>query len=146
MSRGAGRIRGAAPADTASTRAPSSTGIPKRTIAATVCTLRRRRKLTASGRPLPDAGAASLPCIRPPDVPSSPGHMRHGLSRRNGGLRLAVWAPRTERLAVRVGERDAPLTPAPGGWWTIDLPALPAGTPYALVFPDGRVRPDPAAR
>jgi len=79
-------------------------------------------------------------------VSSSPGHMRHGLSRQDGGLRLAVWAPRTERLAVRAGDRAVALTPAPGGWWTTDLPALPAGTPYALVFPDGRVRPDPAAQ
>src|SRR5262249_14320189 len=72
--------------------------------------------------------------------------MRHGLSRQEGGLLLAVWAPRAEGLAVRVAEREAPRSPAPGGWWTADLPALPAGTPYALVFPDGRVRPDPAAR
>jgi maltooligosyltrehalose trehalohydrolase len=34
----------------------------------------------------------------------------------------------------------------PGGWWTARLPPLPSGAPYALVFPDGRVRPDPAAR
>ena len=47
---------------------------------------------------------------------------------------------------MRAGDRAVALTPAPGGWWTTDLPALPAGTPYALVFPDGRVRPDPAAQ
>jgi maltooligosyltrehalose trehalohydrolase len=72
--------------------------------------------------------------------------MRHGVSRHGDGLRLAVWAPRAERLEVKVtGGRQA-LAPAAGGWWTADLPRLASGTPYGLVFPDGRVRPDPAAR
>ena len=72
--------------------------------------------------------------------------MRHGTWRHGAGLRLAVWAPRAEHLSVRVEDRVAPMAPAPGGWWNADLPVLPSGTPYALVFPDGRVRPDPAAR
>ena len=72
--------------------------------------------------------------------------MRHGVSRHAGGLELAVWAPRAGALAVRVGGRDRPLARAGEGWWTGALPRLAAGTPYALVFPDGRVRPDPAAR
>ncbi|HET9156379.1 MAG TPA: alpha-amylase family glycosyl hydrolase, partial [Myxococcaceae bacterium] len=72
--------------------------------------------------------------------------MRHGVSRDGDGLRLAVWAPRAERLQLGLGGRVQPLTRAPDGWWTAELPQLPAGTPYALVFPDGRVRPDPAAR
>ena len=72
--------------------------------------------------------------------------MRHGVSRRRNGLRLAVWAPRADGLEVRFGERQASLVPGPGGWWTADLPPLPSGTPYSLVFPDGRLRPDPAAR
>jgi maltooligosyltrehalose trehalohydrolase len=57
-----------------------------------------------------------------------------------------VWAPRADRLELEVGDRRVPLASAPGGWWTADLPWHEAGTPYALVFPDGRVRPDPAAR
>ena len=72
--------------------------------------------------------------------------MRHGVSRHGDGLRLEVWAPRAGRLQLRLGEGLQPLLPGPGGWWTLDLPLLPSGTPYALVFPDGRERPDPAAR
>jgi len=72
--------------------------------------------------------------------------MRHGVTRDEDGLRLAVWAPKAERLQLRLGERLLPLAPAPDGWWTAELPRLPPGTPYAVVFPDGRVRPDPAAR
>jgi maltooligosyltrehalose trehalohydrolase len=72
--------------------------------------------------------------------------MRHGVWRQGDGMRLAVWAPRTDRLAVRVGGADIALSVAPGGWWTVDLPLLPSGTPYALAFPGGGLRPDPAAR
>ncbi|HUM10406.1 MAG TPA: malto-oligosyltrehalose trehalohydrolase [Myxococcaceae bacterium] len=72
--------------------------------------------------------------------------MRHGVSRHGDGLRLAVWAPRAEHLEVEVAGGRRPLTRAAEGWWTVDLPSLPSGSPYALVFPDGRVRPDPAAR
>src|SRR5262245_28995442 len=72
--------------------------------------------------------------------------MRHGVSRHEDGLRLAVWAPRAERLQLRLGDRTEPLARAPGGWWTADFPPQASGTSYALVFPDGRVRPDPAAR
>ena len=72
--------------------------------------------------------------------------MRHGVTRREGGLRFQIWAPRAERLSVRAGGDDILLSAAGGGWWTADLPELEPGTPYALVFPDGRSRPDPAAR
>jgi maltooligosyltrehalose trehalohydrolase len=72
--------------------------------------------------------------------------MRHGVSRHAEGLRLAVWAPRAERLQLSLRGTLQPLARAPDDWWTADLPRLPSGTSYALVFPDGRVRPDPAAR
>jgi maltooligosyltrehalose trehalohydrolase len=72
--------------------------------------------------------------------------MRHGVTRHEDRLELAVWAPRAERLQVRLGDRMQPLTLASDGWWTAELPWLPTGTAYALVFRDGRVRPDPAAR
>src|SRR5262249_61052292 len=72
--------------------------------------------------------------------------MRHGVSRQGDGLRRAVWAPRAGGLQLRIGEGLQPLLPAPGGWWTLDLPWPPSGTGSSLVFPDGRERPDPAAR
>ena len=72
--------------------------------------------------------------------------MRHGVSEHREGLQLAVWAPKAERLALSIGGRLQPLVASAGGWWTAELPRLPSGTPYALAFPDGRMRPDPAAR
>src|SRR5690348_1076028 len=72
--------------------------------------------------------------------------MRHGAWKQGDGVRVAVWAPRAEQLELSLGDRPRPMVQAPEGWWTASLPPLPSGTPYALVFPDGRVRPDPAAR
>ena len=69
----------------------------------------------------------------------------HGLVRTSTGYHLAVWGPRVSALAVRVLGEDRPLSPAEDGWWTVDLPSLTPGTPYALVLPGGRVRADPAA-
>jgi maltooligosyltrehalose trehalohydrolase len=70
----------------------------------------------------------------------------HGWTRSARGHRLAVWAPRAEALALRLGELELPLRPEADGWWVGEVDRLEPGTPYALVFPDGRIRPDPAAR
>ena len=78
-------------------------------------------------------------------APENAAMRRHGLVRTTGGCHLAVWAPRTAALSVRVLGEDRPLTAAGEGWWTVDLPPLPPGAPYALVLPDGRLRADPAA-
>src|SRR5215831_18120811 len=64
--------------------------------------------------------------------------MRHGVSRQGQGLQFAVWAPRTDGLELRVGDRQLALDSAPNGWWTAELPSLAPGTPYALVCPGGR--------
>ena len=69
----------------------------------------------------------------------------HGLVKTSAGYHLAVWAPRVPGLGVRVLGEDRPLSPVEDGWWTVDLPPLAPGTPYALVLPGGRVRPEPAA-
>ena len=69
----------------------------------------------------------------------------HGLVRTAAGHHLAVWAPRVSALSLRILGEDRPLAAAGEGWWTVDTPPLPPGTPYALVLPDGRVRADPAA-
>ena len=53
--------------------------------------------------------------------------MRHGVSRHEDGLRLAVWAPKLERLQLRLEDRLQPLARAAGGWWTAELPRLPSG-------------------
>jgi maltooligosyltrehalose trehalohydrolase len=70
----------------------------------------------------------------------------HGWTRYGQGHRLAVWAPRAEALSLSLGEVERPLRREAGGWWVVEVSELKPGTPYALVFPDGRRRPDPAAR
>jgi maltooligosyltrehalose trehalohydrolase len=70
----------------------------------------------------------------------------HGWSRSAQGHRLAVWAPRAEALSLRLGDAERPLHRAAEGWWGAEVRSLEPGAAYALVFPDGRVRPDPAAR
>jgi maltooligosyltrehalose trehalohydrolase len=70
----------------------------------------------------------------------------HGPTVLPGGVRFDVWAPRLDGLSVRIGGVDHPLRRAEGGWFTAEVAGAGDGTRYALVLPDGRVRPDPATR
>lgn len=75
----------------------------------------------------------------------SPPHA-HGPRIVEGGVRFRVWAPGVRRLAVRAGGRDHRLGPTGDGWLEAEVAGASAGTRYALVLEDGRVRPDPASR
>jgi maltooligosyltrehalose trehalohydrolase len=70
----------------------------------------------------------------------------HGPRPTPGGVRFEVWAPRADRLAVRVGGRDHETSPEGDGWRAVEVPGAGHDARYALVFPDGSVRPDPASR
>jgi maltooligosyltrehalose trehalohydrolase len=70
----------------------------------------------------------------------------HGPEITTGGVRFRAWAPRVDRLAVRIGGAEHPLSPAPGGWWTGEVRGAGHGTRYQLVLPGGRALPDPASR
>jgi len=67
----------------------------------------------------------------------------------NGGCRFHVWAPRAERVAVRVGDdapRDAALEAGEAGYFTGELDGVAPGTRYRYVLDDGPALADPASR
>jgi maltooligosyltrehalose trehalohydrolase len=53
-----------------------------------------------------------------------------------------VWAPHAGRVDLHLAGGPVPMTPAGGGWWTVDEP-LPHGTDYAFALDGGEPRPDP---
>jgi maltooligosyltrehalose trehalohydrolase len=69
----------------------------------------------------------------------------HGAVLGAAGARFSVWAPRSNRVAVRAGGRDHPLAPKPRGWFEGEVKGLGEGAEYALVLDGDRVRPDPAS-
>ncbi len=71
---------------------------------------------------------------------------RHGPRLLEDGVRFSLWAPRLERVAVRVRGRDRELARSGDGWWSADVLGAGEGDRYLFVLPDGRVLPDPASR
>jgi maltooligosyltrehalose trehalohydrolase len=76
--------------------------------------------------------------------------LRYG-ARPNGDGRteFRVWAPRAERLSVKLGGREVPLAPEPDGTFAELVDGAPAGTDYIYVLEAGGVRkerPDPVSR
>ena len=71
---------------------------------------------------------------------------RHGPELLEGGVCFHLWAPKLDRVAVRVDGRDHPLVRADAGWFRADVKGIGDGARYELVLPDGRLRPDPASR
>lgn len=55
-----------------------------------------------------------------------------------------VWAPFANRVDVRIGERDTPLSRADGDWWEVEVENAGPRTDYGFVLNgDGSVLPDP---
>ncbi len=70
----------------------------------------------------------------------------HGPRVTAGGVRFEVWAPKQPSLTLRVDRGDRPMRREDGGWFSAEVAGAGDGTRYAIVLPDGRVRPDPASR
>ena len=66
----------------------------------------------------------------------------------DGGVRFRLWAPKHERLALRLdgGDRSLTLERETGGWHTLITPRATAGSRYRYILPDGMAVPDPASR
>ena len=66
-----------------------------------------------------------------------------------GGVEFRVWAPRQERMAVRVARgsvwEEHPME-RDGDDFVARVPYARDGSRYAFVLADGRVRPDPVSR
>lgn len=63
-----------------------------------------------------------------------------------GRARFRLWAPGAERVALRAGGQDRPMTASGEGWHEAVAEDLAPGAAYAFVLPDGTAVPDPAAR
>jgi maltooligosyltrehalose trehalohydrolase len=67
----------------------------------------------------------------------------------DGGVEFRVWAPRQDRLAVRIGRgsvwEEFPMR-REGDDFVARIAQAAAGTRYVFVLADGRVRPDPQSR
>ena len=63
----------------------------------------------------------------------------------DGRTAFAVWAPRADRLAVRLPGGDVPLKRGAGDIWRGAAPA-PPGTRYEFVIDGDRALPDPCSR
>jgi malto-oligosyltrehalose trehalohydrolase len=65
---------------------------------------------------------------------------------RDSEVRFRIWAPGVERLELRLGDVDAPMTRTDDGWFELLATGVAPGTEYAFRLPDGRLIADPASR
>jgi maltooligosyltrehalose trehalohydrolase len=56
---------------------------------------------------------------------------------------VRVWAPDRRTVELQAGPRRVAMRAEPGGWWTVAVPWIDAGTDYAFVLDGGAPRPDP---
>src|SRR6185312_12644752 len=64
--------------------------------------------------------------------------------RADGNAEFRVWAPRADRISLRVAGRDVVLEDAGCGVYEADVPAQPGDDYWYCV--DGQTYPDPASR
>ena len=70
----------------------------------------------------------------------------HGPQLLGDGVLFSLWAPRLERVAVRLGGRERQLHRTGEGWWSGLVEGAGEGDRYLFALPDGRALPDPASR
>jgi maltooligosyltrehalose trehalohydrolase len=67
-----------------------------------------------------------------------------------GSTRFALWAPAARSVSLLLetaeGKREAPLEPAPHGWFVAEVDDAGAGSRYRFRIDGGRCVPDPASR
>ena len=61
------------------------------------------------------------------------------------GVTFRLWAPAEAAVTLRLGARDLPMRPCPGGWFSLTAEVAP-GAEYGFVLGSGLFVPDPAAR
>lgn len=65
----------------------------------------------------------------------------------DGGARFRLWAPSAVEVGVEIVGRPAlSMTALADGWFEATVDAVPAGSRYSFVLPDGLRVPDPASR
>jgi maltooligosyltrehalose trehalohydrolase len=76
--------------------------------------------------------------------------MPFGAELREGAARFRLWAPACEQVRVELDRdarrRELTMNAEPGGWHSLTVKGLAAGTPYAFLVDDKGPVPDPASR
>jgi malto-oligosyltrehalose trehalohydrolase len=75
--------------------------------------------------------------------------MPFGAELSEGGARFRLWAPAMKALHVELGRESphaVPMQAGEGGWHSVRVEGVRAGTAYAFVLDDGTRVPDPASR
>jgi malto-oligosyltrehalose trehalohydrolase len=63
------------------------------------------------------------------------------------GILFRLWAPKQEKVSLRVDDRDPiPMAKGLDGWFSADVEGASAGSLYKFIMPDGLEVPDPASR
>ncbi len=76
-------------------------------------------------------------------------HIDLGATMTEGRARFRVWAPKVDKLAVRIlngRQKDLQLSPGPDGYFTTETSEASAGDRYFYVLNDSEQLPDPASR
>jgi maltooligosyltrehalose trehalohydrolase len=74
--------------------------------------------------------------------------MRFGPELTDGGVRFRFWAPKHDRIQLKIHGDDEPRPMQSGsdGWHQLEVAGAGPGTLYQFVLPDGLHVPDPASR
>src|SRR5688500_15856200 len=74
--------------------------------------------------------------------------MRFGTELVANGVRFKLWAPKQERVGLRIAGHAEVLTMAQmdDGWHRAEVAQIGAGARYRFVLEDGLEIPDPASR
>ncbi|HUE38780.1 MAG TPA: malto-oligosyltrehalose trehalohydrolase, partial [Candidatus Binatia bacterium] len=83
------------------------------------------------------------------DSPSAVWALDRGARPIDGGVRFSVWAPRAERVSVRIVAEpsfDRELQPLGDGSFAASIAEAGPGAEYVYVLDGERARPDPVSR
>ncbi|MCZ7660864.1 MAG: malto-oligosyltrehalose trehalohydrolase [Xanthobacteraceae bacterium] len=72
--------------------------------------------------------------------------MRFGTEMTRDGVRFRLWAPKHDRILLRIDADEREMQRREGGWHALHVDGLGAGARYGFVLPDGLRVPDPASR
>jgi len=74
--------------------------------------------------------------------------MPFGPQVRDDGVNFRLWAPKLDRVDLKVvdGDRTLPMHAASDGWYEVTTSEVAPGSRYCFVLPDGLEVPDPASR
>src|SRR6187200_8882 len=81
-------------------------------------------------------------------VPARSHQMPFGAEVTNEGVRFRLWAPKHDRISLKVEDVDDVhlMNALAAGWHEVQVPDAGPGSRYRFILPDGLSVPDPASR